>query len=284
MVVQSRPAPSPPPPPPPPSSVGVASMSSGVGGVSEGGVAAEGGRGEEPGACDKGDREKEEEEDGKEMDGESSMPDAEPLLKHDSETQPLQMADSEQLKRKTSTSMSAPSKQLTLATLFAKQLKSAPLSQTLPPTSQSPATLSQDQSSWKKPPPNTHLPHLISSSLPPVVAAAATPKLSSVEEFVMGEEKVDGDLDRELTPLEQFQRKILRQFHPGSQHRIKDRREEGVVVRGEEGEGEGEGEGEEGREREEGTVGTLKPLIPDDVITKLKDKPGEIMFPFRCCS
>ena len=139
-----------------------------------------------------------------------------------------------------------PPKQTSITSLFARQH--------MQQASRSPVNPSTDAA---EPPPRkpkkTRLP-LDSSSLPPA------PKLSSVEEFVVVE-KERTDENRDLTPLEMFQLRLMGQM-TGAARQMGKKCDKGHGKREEE-----EGEGEKGDP-------VLKPLISDDVISKLKDRPG----------
>ena len=157
----------------------------------------------------------------------------------------------------------APQKQRSLASLFAKQLKKTAQSQQAPTATMSTSNTEQLTQS------RTVLLN-IPSSLPPA------PKLSSVEDFILNEANdlagsvVEG---RELTPLERFQQKLMQQMTPSQPPNEREKgggRVSVVMVEG----GEEEVGEEEGGKMGESEV-TPKPLISDDVILKLKDKPGE---------
>ena len=150
-------------------------------------------------------------------------------------------------------------KQTSLASLFAKQLRNAVHSQIVP------ATDADQLTKQCKTPLAT-----VSSSLPPA------PKLSSVGEFVIKEEETPGER-RVLTPLERFQQRLMQQMtgagrgSPGDHEKGRGGRKEregAVMVKSEAGEI-GEEVGETGK-----GDGPPKPLISEDVISKLKDKPG----------
>ena len=151
----------------------------------------------------------------------------------------------------------APQKQRSLVSLFAKQFKKTAQSQIVPTTTTT--TCTEQLSSKHR---QTSLP---SSSLPPA------PKLSSVEDFVIGE-RVESPV---LTPLERFRQRLIQQVTasqpPAQDHERGGGEESGEMV---EGGGREVGEGEEDEKNVKGEV-VLKPLISDDVISKLKDKPGE---------
>ena len=85
------------------------------------------------------------------------------------------------------------------------------------------------------------------------------PKLSSVDEFLLegGGDEVMLEV-REMTPLEQFQQKVIQQISYSQQQLVKME----------------EKEEEDEREAGKGEASSSQ-LIPDDTILKLKDKPGE---------
>ena len=102
----------------------------------------------------------------------------------------------------------------------------------------------------------------VSSSLP------SAPKLSSLTDFVLGDEAGDATESGEsrvLTPLENFQQRLMQQMICSQPHKTRGKGgvKEMVLL--------GEVVGEEGN----GEAATCKPLISEDVISKLKDKPGE---------
>lgn len=135
-------------------------------------------------------------------------------------------------------------KQRSLTSLFSRQFKEAEQSQqvSIPTT----AVSNTDHS----------------KTLPPDIPIPA-PKLSSAQDFLLIEAS-DANETVELTPLEEFQQKALQQMTSSQLSKGK----------GEMGGGrEGEGEEEVSKEMEV----TFKPLIPEDVISKLKDKPGEVI-------
>ena len=163
-------------------------------------------------------------------------------------------------------------KQQNLSIMFAKQLNNTPQPQIMPTISTTAHSTTQSANSDSEhlnKHPNTKLLPLISSTLLP-----PAPKLSSVEEFVLREEeKTSADLDRELTPLEQFQQKLMEQMSGWR------RNHESCVVKEEDGrDKDEEKEGESRIENGEmmSCCSVPKPLIPSDVISKLKDKPGKI--------
>ena len=151
-----------------------------------------------------------------------------------------------------------PPKQMSITSLFARQQQQQQQQQEEEEEEEADVTTTHSQTSTDPDNPparpgKTKLP-LISNSLPPA------PKLSSVEEFVAVENE---KTDRDLTPLERFQQRLMQQMTGAGEHV---------------GRSCGKGQKvEEEREEEDGD-GTkefaLKPLISDDVISKLKDKPG----------
>ena len=154
-------------------------------------------------------------------------------------------------------------KQRSLVSLFAKQCQKTSQSQIVPANT----TISTEQLNSK----HSQTTLLHSSSLPP------SPKLSSAEDFVIGETS-GGHTTAEspaLTPLERFQQRLIQQM-TASQPSCRDherggREESGEMVEDEGGEtGEGGEGGKSGK-----SEGVPKPLISDNVISKLKDKPGE---------
>ena len=153
------------------------------------------------------------------------------------ETGPTTVEEHQTRKKTDSHILSKRPKQMSLKSLFARTTTSS--SQT-PTTATDPA----------EPPsrPRTR-PSLAPSSLPPA------PKLSSVEEFVSMERERE---ERVLTPLEMFQQKLVLQ----------------VSGRGRMVKGEGVESGRTVESVEEKGDSVPKPLISDDVISKLKDRPG----------
>ena len=136
-----------------------------------------------------------------------------------------------------------PPKQTSITSLFAKQETRR---STLP--SQPPSTVDPPE----RPPVKTRLP-LVPSSLPPA------PKLSSVDEFVVvEEERIE---PRNHTPVEKFQLRLIEQITGAARKAGKN--------------GDNRGQGERGEEEEGEGVREEKPLISDDVMSKLKDRPGE---------
>ena len=151
-------------------------------------------------------------------------------------------------------------KQRSLKSLFEKQLKTTAQSQVAPTDLEKNEKTSLISAA------------AISSSLPPA------PKLSSVEEFVVGTTASDETAgeSRVLTPLEQFQLKLMGQMAgpPGDITRGVGREREREREAGVDG-GRMEAGGEETGEDDKIERGNVqKPLISDDVISKLKSKPG----------
>lgn len=138
-------------------------------------------------------------------------------------------------------------KQRSLTSLFAKQLQETDRSQQVSTPTTSLSTTNQPETllSNTTDPPKT----LLSST-----SHTPAPKLSSAKDFLLS----NVTETEELTPLEVFQQKLMHQITSSQLP------QEGGGGRG----GEGEGEGVEGRTE------VAKPLISDDVISKLKDKPG----------
>ena len=155
------------------------------------------------------------------------------------ESGPITVEEHQTRKKSDSHNLSKRPKQMSLKSLFAR---STSISSQTPTTATDPP----------EPPsrPKTR-PSLAPSSLPPA------PKLSSVEEFVSVEKERERE-ERVLTPLEMFQQKLVLQ----------------VSGRGRSVKGEGVESGRTVESVEEKGDSVPKPLISDDVISKLKDRPG----------
>ena len=155
------------------------------------------------------------------------------------ESGPITVEEHQTRKKTDSHNLSKRPKQMSLKSLFARTTS---ISSQTPTTATDPA----------EPPsrPRTR-PSLAPSSLPPA------PKLSSVEEFVSVEKERERE-ERVLTPLEMFQQKLVLQ----------------VSGRGRSVKGEGVESGRTVESVEEKGDSVPKPLISDDVISKLKDRPG----------
>ena len=155
------------------------------------------------------------------------------------ESGPTTVEEHQTRKKSDSHNLSKRPKQMSLKSLFAR---TTTISSQTPTTATDPA----------EPPsrPKTR-PSLAPSSLPPA------PKLSSVEEFVSVEKERERE-ERVLTPLEMFQQKLVLQ----------------VSGRGRSVKGEGVESGRTVESVEEKGDSVPKPLISDDVISKLKGRPG----------
>ena len=156
--------------------------------------------------------------------------------------------------------LTAPVKQQrSLASLFAQQLKKENKKKTV----QSQQVTADTSTDTTEPLTQSEtVLSTVSSSLP------SAPKLSSLTDFVLGDEAGDATESGEsrvLTPLENFQQRLLQQMNCSQPPKTRGNGgvKEMVLL--------GEVVGEEGN----GEAATCKPLISEDVILKLKDKPGE---------